>query len=561
MIDEPRRRPVLRRRRRGAGVLRRRRRARCACWRCRPTTSRASTTRQLRAAGGHTMSAAHARLDELLDGIAPLPRDVRGRRDLTLDSRAVAAGRRLPRAAGRPRSTASSTQREAVARGARAVLWDPRRRPRARQPAPGVPFVAVPRAARPRSAASPIASSARPRAAHGGRRHRHQRQDDLRLATRAGARALGAPRRLPRHARPGCPPDVAGGALTTPDAITRAPQLRALARCRRDARRDGSVVARARPGARRRRAIRHRRVHQPDARSPRLPRHHGALRATRRRDCSSCPGSSTRSSTSTIRSARASPRVLSSGVELTAVAVGRRCARRGALHARRPRQALRTAASSSRSAGISATRRAALAADRRLQRREPAHRARRAARLGSSALERSARCARRRARAPPGRMEGFRRPNGAARGRRLRAHARCARARRSRPRARTARGRLARRVRLRRRSRPRQAAADGRDRRASSPTTSSSPTTTRAREDRRPRSSRMIAAGHPRPERVLVERDRARAIARRDRRRRSAGDVVLIAGKGHEDYQIYGARAPPVQRPRGRARRAAERAA
>ena len=41
------------------------------------------------------------------------------------------------------------------------------------------------------------------------------------------------------------------------------------------------------------------------------------------------------------------------------------------------------------------------------------------------------------------------------------------------------------------------------------------------------------------PERVEIERDRAAAIAR-GIRGASAGDAVLIAGKGHEDYQIVG---------------------
>ena len=40
--------------------------------------------------------------------------------------------------------------------------------------------------------------------------------------------------------------------------------------------------------------------------------------------------------------------------------------------------------------------------------------------------------------------------------------------------------------------------------------------------------------------RVSVEHDRARAIERAVRQA-GAGDVVLVAGKGHEDYQIYGA--------------------
>jgi UDP-N-acetylmuramoyl-L-alanyl-D-glutamate--2,6-diaminopimelate ligase len=41
---------------------------------------------------------------------------------------------------------------------------------------------------------------------------------------------------------------------------------------------DGSVLARARPGARRRRRLQGRRVHQPHPRPPRLPRHDGRVR-------------------------------------------------------------------------------------------------------------------------------------------------------------------------------------------------------------------------------------------------------------------------------------------
>ncbi len=40
-------------------------------------------------------------------------------------------------------------------------------------------------------------------------------------------------------------------------------------------------------------------------------------------------------------------------------------------------------------------------------------------------------------------------------------------------------------------------------------------------------------------EAILIEHDRARAI-QSALRRSIAGDVVLVAGKGHEDYQIYG---------------------
>jgi len=55
---------------------------------------------------------------------------------------------------------------------------------------------------------------------------------------------------------------------------------------------------------------------------------------------------------------------------------------------------------------------------------------------------------------------------------------------------------------------------------------------------------RQIVAGLARPERVVVERDRAAAIALA-LRSAHGGDAVLIAGKGHEPYQeIDGKRLP-----------------
>jgi UDP-N-acetylmuramoyl-L-alanyl-D-glutamate--2,6-diaminopimelate ligase len=42
------------------------------------------------------------------------------------------------------------------------------------------------------------------------------------------------------------------------------------------------------------------------------------------------------------------------------------------------------------------------------------------------------------------------------------------------------------------------------------------------------------------PQQIIVERNRAAAIERAIRAG-AAGDAVLIAGKGHEDYQIIGA--------------------
>jgi UDP-N-acetylmuramoyl-L-alanyl-D-glutamate--2,6-diaminopimelate ligase len=48
-----------------------------------------------------------------------------------------------------------------------------------------------------------------------------------------------------------------------------------------------------------------------------------------------------------------------------------------------------------------------------------------------------------------------------------------------------------------------------------------------------------IVAGMPDLGAVQIEHDRAQAI-RTALKRGRAGDAVLIAGKGHEDYQIYG---------------------
>lgn len=50
---------------------------------------------------------------------------------------------------------------------------------------------------------------------------------------------------------------------------------------------------------------------------------------------------------------------------------------------------------------------------------------------------------------------------------------------------------------------------------------------------------RDILEGMDRPGAALVEHDRTRAI-QTALRRSGPGDVVLVAGKGHEDYQIYG---------------------
>jgi UDP-N-acetylmuramoyl-L-alanyl-D-glutamate--2,6-diaminopimelate ligase len=53
-----------------------------------------------------------------------------------------------------------------------------------------------------------------------------------------------------------------------------------------------------------------------------------------------------------------------------------------------------------------------------------------------------------------------------------------------------------------------------------------------------------IMAGFHSRERVKVERDRAKAVALAVQGA-AAGDVVLLAGKGHENYQVVGERELP----------------
>jgi UDP-N-acetylmuramoyl-L-alanyl-D-glutamate--2,6-diaminopimelate ligase len=56
----------------------------------------------------------------------------------------------------------------------------------------------------------------------------------------------------------------------------------------------------------------------------------------------------------------------------------------------------------------------------------------------------------------------------------------------------------------------------------------------------------MPSPNAPEAVKTMVEHDRARAI-QTALRRSGPGDVVLIAGKGHEDYQIYGTARRPFQ--------------
>ncbi len=360
------------------------------------------------------------RLDELLSGNragaaggdrGPHARFARGRR-----------GRRLRRAAGRPRARARARCRSRRARRARHPLGS-RGRARTRCGGCGSSLRRGDRAARPpRRHRGPVLRHAVV-AAHGRRRHRHQRQDDLRMAARLGGRAPRAARRLPRHARRGI--SAAGGGRGADHAGRRlAAPAAALARGRRrEPRRDGSVLARTRPAPRRRRAPARRRIQQPVAGSPRLPRDDGALcrgevapvpaarPGTRRHQCRR-PGwrALCRRAARRRRADRGRRRRRSAG--------GR------AFRARRPDPGR---GPRSRARHPRALRRAAppFAVDRRVQRREPRRHARRA--FGVAIRRgRFARGARRmrRAAGPHGRLPAAERR---ARGGRLRAHARRAR--------------------------------------------------------------------------------------------------------------------------------------
>ena len=188
--------------------------------------------------------------------------------------------------------------------------------------------------------------------------------------------------------------------------------------------------------------------------------------------------------------------------------------------------------SSSRSAAL---RRAppALAADRRLQRREPRGHARGAACLAVRRRRRARRT--RRVQCAPGRMEGYRLPGGALAVVDY-AHTPDALRRRSRQCARM-HAAACRGLRLRRGAGPRQAAAMGETAERSR---------TRHRDRRQParRGRRRHRRDDPRAAYAAraqraVERDRERAIGAAVAEARP-GDAMLIAGKGHEAYQVVG---------------------
>ena len=129
----------------------------------------------------------------------------------------------------------------------------------------------------------------------------------------------------------------------------------------------------------------------------------------------------------------------------------------------------------------------------------------------------------------------------------LRAHARTRSSASSRPRGGSwRRGPAGGGLRLRGRSRSRQAPADGRDRRAARRplwVTSDNPRSEAARGHHRG-DRRGDSTGRGRPTATVTLADRKAAI-RAALGWARAGDVVVIAGKGHETYQIIGAEVLP----------------
>ena len=203
---------------------------------------------------------------------------------IAYDSRRGRAGSGLRRAARACKADGVAFARDAVARGAVAVV--------AETAAPAGVTVAVDPGAR---------RAARARRAGGGLLRRPERRAACWSASPAPT-ARRRPRICSRRSsrRPGVPCGRIGtvgyrvggrevdAARTTPEAPDLQRLLREMVAAGLRRLRDGGLVARARAAPRRRPALRRRHLHQPDARSPRLPRRHGGRTSRPSAGCSSC---------------------------------------------------------------------------------------------------------------------------------------------------------------------------------------------------------------------------------------------------------------------------------
>ena len=455
------------------------------------------------------------------------------------DSRAVSPGSVFVAIRGQ-RADGAKFAADAVKRGAVAIVAEsaaPGRLPGAVDQDDG-------RAPRARGAGRHLLRPAE-RLAHGRRRHRHERQDHDHLPAGVGLRRrrdavradwhrdvphrIGRGRRARRVAHD-------AGSIRNPAAPP------GDGRSRLQGVRDGSLVARARAAPRGQHAVRRRDFHQPDPRPSRFSRRHGAVlrrQAPAVRDAAGRRAGDRQRGRSQGRGAR---RLAPARDDLRDRSAGRRSGDPPALVARRPGVYRRDPARDDRHA-IAARR-----PSERLQ-HPRRRRGRKRARPSSPRDRRGHRAARARARAVPDRVGlDRRRP----RGRRLRAHRR--RAQEPARDGAAAQPRPAHHgVRMRRRSRSHQAAADGRRR---------GPAERLRRADLRQPALGGSAIGSSTRSSSGCRRRRSRARRSVTRRRSSTnpdrrlaieqairsakpGDLVIIAGKGHEKYQVIGDRTLP----------------
>ena len=280
-----------------------------------------------------------------------------------------------------------------------------------------------------------------------------------------------------------------------------------------------------------------RRVHQPDAGPPRLSRHDGGLR--RRQGAavhaSTCTGDGVGGRSTSTPSMGAFMAQAARGRGARAWPTQRRRRRAASMRAHADGRRHRRASSRRRSARCAL--RSPLIGAFNLENLAVAVGIGVALGLARDAIARGLGSVR----GVPGRLERVANDARLRRLRRLRAHARRARAGAGGAAAADARA-ADRRLRLRRRSRPHQAAEDGARggaRRRSGDRHQRQPAHRGAARDHRDDPRRACARCAAASGDFVVEVDRRRAIGAAIAAARP-GDVVLIAGKGHEDYQIVG---------------------